>query len=565
MAIIGSLNLVLGATTSALEKGLGKARASIAGFKASMSGGSLGSLASLALPALSVGAVTAYGKSVLDSAEANLKLAERVGSSVAQVQALEVVANRTSTELSAVASAMDRANKVIGEAKGGSKSAQEALAALGVSAADLGTGGVDSLGILADRINAISDPATKAAVASDIFGRGWANISGVLAQGSAGLKAVEANLQAAGVAMSDETAAALDEAGDKIDAVWAKFDLVGTSLIGNLAEPLGAVADALSWVGAQAGQAVADLQAMEASALSLVSKAGAGLVEIFDAVTFGQTGAGDLADELWAASEGAASYAEQAHAAGSALSGLDVNAAGVAENMSSLEATGEGLAEVAKAQASTVEAAAVLAADDVTDDVIKLTNSLAETAQTFGLSKTEAELFMLAQRGATEEQLAIAGAWAKQVETLEREAAAREEATQAAEALASEVESFTESLVMAEATQGLSTEQAKLYELATKGATEAQLAQARALVAAKEAEDRAAREAENLAALQNTTGTTGIGVGSGGLEELRLRSTANGGVLLTNTIAAGLQTQTFLLARIADAVESPASIEEVRF
>ena len=88
----------------------------------------------------------------------------------------------------------------------GGDDTQKALAGLGLSLEDLkGKTPEQQLGLLADRLNTVSDSSEKTAISQALFGRGSAEIVGVLAKGSVGMNAMIANARQMGTLMGGET------------------------------------------------------------------------------------------------------------------------------------------------------------------------------------------------------------------------------------------------------------------------------------------------------------------------------------------------------------------------
>lgn len=84
---------------------------------------------------------------------------------------------------------------------------------------------IDSLGQIADKLNAIKDPAEKAKLATEIFGRGWADIMPFLTQGSAGIdqatEAIKDNMIATEESVNKSKAYA--SAVDDLTDAWTGF------------------------------------------------------------------------------------------------------------------------------------------------------------------------------------------------------------------------------------------------------------------------------------------------------------------------------------------------------
>lgn len=78
---------------------------------------------------------------------------------------------------------------------------------------------IENLSILADQYNAMSDPAAKAAMLSDIFGRQWAAITPILAAGSKGIQEAAAAAEDLGLVLSGEAVQAARDYEIALDGI----------------------------------------------------------------------------------------------------------------------------------------------------------------------------------------------------------------------------------------------------------------------------------------------------------------------------------------------------------
>ena len=96
----------------------------------------------------------------------------------------------------------------------------------GLAAATAADGTVDmaaTLGLVADRLNATTDPTKRAAIGTALFGKSWADLVPYLEQGSAGIRAAMADVRHYQI-VSEETAAeqrSLALATDALGDAWA--------------------------------------------------------------------------------------------------------------------------------------------------------------------------------------------------------------------------------------------------------------------------------------------------------------------------------------------------------
>jgi hypothetical protein len=171
---------------------------------------------------LSIGAVVAFGRSVLDTADSLTKMSDQTGIGIEALQRLQAVAEPSGNSLQDITSAVNQMQKRIVE---GSQSAVDALSAIGVTTSELkALAPDDQFFRIAKGIQAIPDPARQAQAAMAIFGKSGAEL----------LPTIKANIDALAdstVRMSAESAQALDDFGDAIG--WAKSNAV--AMLGDFA------------------------------------------------------------------------------------------------------------------------------------------------------------------------------------------------------------------------------------------------------------------------------------------------------------------------------------------
>lgn len=167
-----------------------------------------------------------------------IKLSERTGASVEALSALQYAAGQADVEFESLTGGLTRMQRKIGDAATGSKAAQEALADLGLTAAQLSNLSVDEqFKAIADRIAGIEDPAIRTAQAMSIFGRGGAALLPLLKQGGAGIQAFTDRAIQMGLVISTKDAKAADEFHLALKDLWATVAR-GTFAIGASLAPV---------------------------------------------------------------------------------------------------------------------------------------------------------------------------------------------------------------------------------------------------------------------------------------------------------------------------------------
>jgi lambda family phage tail tape measure protein len=183
-----------------------KSAASVGGIFKGLGGAITGALAGVA----SVGAVLAFTKSLINMGDELWTIHERTGIAVEDLSKFQGAAEQSGTSLDAVAKGINRLNKSLGE----QGKAFEILKKLGVDT----TNATKAMLGIADVMKATEDPALKAALAIEIFGKAGAELVPMLQNGSGEIEGM-AN------AMSTEFAQAADEFNDAINEI--KRELAG--------------------------------------------------------------------------------------------------------------------------------------------------------------------------------------------------------------------------------------------------------------------------------------------------------------------------------------------------
>jgi phage-related protein len=112
-----------------------------------------------------------------------------------------------------------------------SKTTVDALAMIGLSAEQLRAAGPDrSLIMVAEGMRNVTDPATRAAVAVELFGRNGAKLANVMAEGEAGMAALAAEAHRVGYVMSGDTLTASEGLNDAMLNMQTSVKAVGVSL-----------------------------------------------------------------------------------------------------------------------------------------------------------------------------------------------------------------------------------------------------------------------------------------------------------------------------------------------
>ena len=217
-AVIGSLRVVLGADTAALDKGLKGAQGSLARFSAGIK--NVGLIAAGALAGAVGGAAVAI-QSALKDADNLGKLAQSIGLPVEELSKLKYAAELSDVSLEEFGKSVVKLSKNMSEVAGGNTTGAAAMAfkSLGISVRDA-SGQMKSsdtiLAEVADRFASYRDGANKTALAVALFGRAGAAMIPMLNQGSAALRESGKEAEYFGLVIDKKTAVAAETFNDNI-------------------------------------------------------------------------------------------------------------------------------------------------------------------------------------------------------------------------------------------------------------------------------------------------------------------------------------------------------------
>jgi hypothetical protein len=251
VASLGALVIELAANTARLQGDLGKA-VNMAQGAARRFTGIFRGVAALA-GASSLGAVVA--RSIQMGDELN-KAAIKAGVSGRTISELAHAAKMADVELGALSNSLRFMQVNLSKAATGAKEPRQALAALGLTIDQLAGKSADlQFETIAQQISQLTDPADKARVATELFGRAGADLLPLFEQGAAGIRRAREEAQKLGVSFSDQQIKKLADADDATKRLKASWEGFATSLTSKVAPALSSVLDLLSGQGFQESSA----------------------------------------------------------------------------------------------------------------------------------------------------------------------------------------------------------------------------------------------------------------------------------------------------------------------
>jgi hypothetical protein len=197
-------------------------------------------------------AIQQLGTMVRDAANklGDLKDAsEAIGITTDAMQELSYAAQLSGVSADLLQTSLAKLSKNLGDAAMGGSAAKKALDTLGLSGASLAAMPLDkALGAVADKMSMIENPAQRAALATELFGKSGLAMVNMLADGSAGLNAMAIEAQNLGVVIDRDVIANAAEAADKLDAMSMVVSANLTAALVNLMPFVIEAAQDIAWL-----------------------------------------------------------------------------------------------------------------------------------------------------------------------------------------------------------------------------------------------------------------------------------------------------------------------------
>jgi hypothetical protein len=246
--------------TSKQLQGIQKSAASAASSMKTLVAINVGGILAKAFSS-AAGAISGFVSNIRTSVDETAKLAARTGIAVEALQGFQVAAGLSGVQN--LEGAVQRLTISIGEAAQGSKTAQDALARLGLSFEELSVmAPEDQFRAVSAAISKLPSQAEKAAAAAKLFGRSGVELLPLFASN---LEEVEARAQRLGIILSGEQTGAIEEMNDALSLVYQTFEGIISQVTANLAPIVTAISEEfLSFVeafqgfGGEGGSGIAD-------------------------------------------------------------------------------------------------------------------------------------------------------------------------------------------------------------------------------------------------------------------------------------------------------------------
>lgn len=256
MATIGSLLINLTTNSATFAAGMAKNASAVMKFASDIGAAGL-QVAKFGAGVVALGATAAAGglmvltKQAMETIDATAKTSDQLG-----IQTEKLIGLRHAADLAGVSNedfdkSMGQLTKRLGEAAMNGGPVETTLQGIGLSARNLAAMAPDeAFYAIADGIAGISNPAQRAAVAFDLFGKQGISMISVLSGGSAALKEAQADAEKLGLTFSRVDAAQVEAANDAMTRLGALFTGIGQQLAIQVAPFITAAVDKLTEMGA---------------------------------------------------------------------------------------------------------------------------------------------------------------------------------------------------------------------------------------------------------------------------------------------------------------------------
>ena len=466
VALIGDISIGMRINTAKLKKGLSTARSSMGKFGKSifsLKGGIVGLIGVLGAGAL-LGKLKAIVNVQLQAIDRTAKFADEMGLTTQEMKGLELGAGLTGTKLETLEKGLQRAVRVIGEAKLGFGQGTKGLEQLGLKAEDLTkVSTFEALKKISSAIKGQTGPAEKAASAYALFGRQGLELLTFLDSGAEGLDSMVSEVDALGASFTRVEANQVEQANDAILKLKTLFQGVFQQLTIKLAPIITGIANKLTSMGKDgfdAGKYVIVGIELMVSAIGIVldvvhtlklgflllksgaTKAIAGVLSGIRMLAQGLESLINLIPgvEVSFTKTLTAMSADMHKLAGEQFDEFndeflkDPPSVGIKRFFEDIKRESKSAAEaMAKSAEKGVKAFTSGMSEgmlEATEASAKLVEKLQMQINTFGMSSTATEIFKLGQQGASVTVLNHAAALQKQLDALEKTATAREKFTQ---------------------------------------------------------------------------------------------------------------------------------------
>lgn len=267
-SMIAKLRVSMGLDTVAFERGSKRAAAEVNALGSHMD------KAGLAVGRMSkalVAGATAFGAVALGSILKDLvsegleyasslgETAQQLGVSTTALQEYRYAASQVGIEQETMDNSLAKLTKSIGEAAAGSKKQAGAFSELGISLRDTNgkmiTAG-DAIPLIADALAKIPDPAIRARLETELFGKSGQKLDTLLSQGAAGVNSLRNAAHDLGIVLTPQMIDNADDAADKMGKLKQVLSAQIAAVVADNAKEISEFAEELTKFAVEAMRAL---------------------------------------------------------------------------------------------------------------------------------------------------------------------------------------------------------------------------------------------------------------------------------------------------------------------
>lgn len=240
MALIGSLNVLLQASTEGLTKGLAKAKTKVSDFvKGWVPSWQTVALAAGAAAIAAGAAFVSLAQQASENAGRLDDLAQNIGTTVDHLHSLEYAAHMSGVSAGDLEGIFSKLNVLLAEAALNGGPTAKALEAIGLNASELTKLDItDAFKRISTGLAKVDHEGQRASLAMDIFGKAGTKAIQFVTRGASGIEELEQRAKRLGIVMSQADADKLNAAQDAIDELGFISQAAGAKLAADLAPAL---------------------------------------------------------------------------------------------------------------------------------------------------------------------------------------------------------------------------------------------------------------------------------------------------------------------------------------
>lgn len=187
--------------------------------------------------AIAGGALVAMTAKITETTGAIKDSADKAGTTAEEYQKWSFAASQCGMSTEQLEKAMIKQQKSFADAKTGSASMSEAYKKLGIDISSIGSSS-EAFDQVMTKLAGMKDETQRNALANDIFGKSYSQLTPLLNEGASGIDALKQKAVDLGGVMSNEAVASGEEFGDTLDQLklmgTGLFNTIGVSLIPKL-------------------------------------------------------------------------------------------------------------------------------------------------------------------------------------------------------------------------------------------------------------------------------------------------------------------------------------------